>query len=64
MKIKVKRIDNNEILEFLSFNFDGEGSSIVFNHESEKMELYTCKETKNVLFGENDKECKYEYIKE
>ena len=53
MKIKVKRIDDGEILEFLSFNFDGQGNNLVYNHESEKLELYSREETKNVLFGEN-----------
>lgn len=64
MKIKVKRIDNDEILEFLAFNFDGLGSSFAYNYETEKMELYTCEETKDILFGENGDECKYIYVKE
>lgn len=57
-------IDSEEILEILSFNFDGQGSCLVLNHESGKIESYNLQETKNMLLGENGKECKYVYVKE
>ena len=53
MGIKIKQID-----------FDGEGSSIVYNNNADKLEIYDSNTTKDCLFGENGKECKYEYIKE
>ena len=64
MKIKIKRIDNDEILEFLVFNFDGQGNSVAYNHETEKLEMYNSEDIKNILFGENGKECKYVYVQE
>ena len=64
MKIKIKHIDSNEILEFLAFNFDGQGNSVAYNHETEKLEMYNSEDIKDLLFGENGKECKYVYIKE
>ena len=64
MNIKIKSIDSDEILEFLTFNFDGQGSCVAYNHETEKLEMYNSEETKNLLFGENGKECEYVYIQE
>ena len=64
MKIKMKHIENAEILEFLAFNFDGQGNGVAYNHETEKLEMYNGEEIKNILFGENGKECKYVYIQE
>ena len=34
MKIRMKRIDRKEILEFIEFNFDGQGGALVFNYET------------------------------
>ena len=64
MKMKIKNVDSEEILEFISFNFDGEGGSLVLNHTTGKIESYKLQETKNMLLGENGKECKYVYSKE
>ena len=63
-KIKMKHIVNDEILEFLAFNFDGQGNGVAYNHETEKLEMYNDEEIKKILFGEKGKECKYVYIQD
>lgn len=62
MKIKMKRIDSKEILEFIEFNFDGQGGTLVFNYETQEPEYYNFQQTKDILWGENGKEPKYQFI--
>lgn len=62
MKIRMKRIDRKEILEFIEFNFDGQGGVLVFNYETQELEYYNFQQTKDILWGENGKEPKYQFI--
>lgn len=51
----MKRIDRKEILEFIEFNFDGQGGALVFNYETQELEYYNFQQIKDILWGENGK---------
>ena len=63
MSIKIRRKSDGEILEFLAFNYDGQGGCLVHFEGSETIDALSLSESKNILLGEECKENKYDFIK-
>lgn len=64
MSIKMKRVDGEGgTLEFIAFNFDGEGSSLVLLEDG-SLYPYSKEDTKEVFYGTNYNNCKYQFIKD
>ena len=58
MLIKMKRIDGDETIEFIAFNYDGEGSSLAICDK--QVYAYSLEETNDILLGKNGQEKEYE----
>jgi hypothetical protein len=52
-----KSIEGNDIIEFVSFNFDGKGNAII--RRNGDIELLEVDELYDVMFGANAKEKEY-----
>lgn len=61
MLIKMKRINGEETVEFVAFNFDGEGSSLALINGS-SIAVFSKEETLDILLGENAKNPQYELV--
>ena len=60
MLIKMKRIDGDETIEFIAFNYNGEGSSLAICDN--RVFSYTLEETLDILVGKISKEKEYEPV--
>lgn len=63
MNIKMRSKNDGEILEFLAFNYDGQGNCLVYYEGSETIEALSLNEAKDILLGEKGKENEYKYVK-
>lgn len=52
---------SNEVIEFLSFNIDGDGTSIAL--VDDQLTSYSKKDTLDILIGEKGKECNYTFVR-
>lgn len=58
--IMQRKDDPNEVIEFLSFNIDGDGTSIAL--VGDQLTTYSKKDTLDILIGEKGKECTYTFV--
>lgn len=56
--LKVKGVDDDQVIEFLSFNFDGEGNAIA-DFGDGNLELVKKDDVKDILFGIKGSDPKY-----
>ncbi|MCR5710496.1 MAG: hypothetical protein K6G79_08455 [Bacteroidales bacterium] len=54
----MKRIDGDETIEFIAFNYDGEGGSLAICDN--QVYAYSLEETNDILLGKNSQEKEYE----
>ena len=62
MSIKMKRIGEDSVIEFIAFNYDGEGSSLAI--ENGFLDVYSKKDTNEVFEGIRGTDRKYEFIQD
>lgn len=52
----------NETIEFLVFNFDGQGSALVIENDSDSVDIKTSEEIKDIILGKEYKDREYRLI--
>ncbi|MBO5627837.1 MAG: hypothetical protein J5965_02000 [Aeriscardovia sp.] len=59
--IMQRKDDPNEVIEFLSFNIDGDGTSLALSEGN--LTTYNKKDTLDILIGEQHEDCKYTFVR-
>lgn len=61
--MKFRKINSeNETIEFLVFNFDGQGSALVIENDSDSIDIKTSEEVKDIILGKKCKDKEYKLI--
>jgi len=64
MKLRMKKIEGDEVLEFVAFNFDGNGTCLIYDEKCEVFETRTSEEVRDIFLGKNACNIEYKLLKE
>ena len=63
MQVRMKKMDSDEVLDFIAFNFDGKGNYLVYDEKCEIFEVLSSEEVKDVFLGKNACNVEYKLLK-
>ena len=64
MRLRMKKIGKEEVLEFVAFNFDGNGTCLVYDEKCEVFETRSSEEVMDIFLGKKAHNMEYELLKE